>query len=225
MSTAEGGGNIVTDGLVLYLDAANTKSIVSGSTRWNDLSRSNSNGRLLNGPIFDSGNGGGIIFDGGDDYVSFPSNISLTNKITVEVWVNLNSTTRNVGWILGREQSYRLIYTPNSFTWACATSNNAWYTSGTNINADSLATSGMYQVVGTYDGANNKIYVNGVLINTGVPISGNILNIGTYNLFKTDASNVDYGKGKLYLHRFYNRTLSSEEILQNFNTTKKRFNL
>jgi hypothetical protein len=48
MSTVEGGGNIVTDGLILYLDGANSKSYVSGSTIWNDLSRIGNNGTLTN---------------------------------------------------------------------------------------------------------------------------------------------------------------------------------
>jgi hypothetical protein len=39
MSTLSGGPNVVMDGLVLWLDAANTKSYVSGSTTWNDISR------------------------------------------------------------------------------------------------------------------------------------------------------------------------------------------
>ena len=224
-ATKEKYATIVQSGLILNLEAGNINSYPRTGTLWRDLSGNNNNGTLVNVPTFDSANGGSIVFDGTNEYVSFSSNISLTNKITVEVWINLNTTTsQNSGWILGREGSYRLIYTSNSFTWVCSTLNNDWYTNGTSVSSASLVTSGMYQVVGTYDGTHNKIYVNGVLINTGVPISGNIKNIGTYNLFKTDASNVDYGKGKLHLHRFYNVALSEQEILQNYNATKGRFN-
>ena len=49
---------IVTNGLVLCLDAANPKSYVSGSTKWNDLSKNYLNGTLTNGPTFNSANGG-----------------------------------------------------------------------------------------------------------------------------------------------------------------------
>ena len=64
MSTFNGGPQgIVTNGLVLYLDAANRDSYVSGSTAWNDLSRSRINGTLTNGPTFDNGNAGTIKFD------------------------------------------------------------------------------------------------------------------------------------------------------------------
>ena len=57
MSTLNGGPNIVFDGLVLYLDAGNTKSYISGSTTWNDISRLGNNGTLINGPTFSSSYG------------------------------------------------------------------------------------------------------------------------------------------------------------------------
>ena len=62
--------NIITDGLVLYLDAANTKSYPGSGTTWRDLSKSQLNGTLTNGPTFNSSNGGSIVFDGVDDYVN-----------------------------------------------------------------------------------------------------------------------------------------------------------
>ena len=55
--------NIVTDGLVLYLDAANPNSYVSGSTTWVDIAAGN-NGTLVNGPTFSSANGGSLLFNG-----------------------------------------------------------------------------------------------------------------------------------------------------------------
>ena len=89
MSTAEGGGNIVTDGLVLLLDAANTKSYVSGSTIWNDLSRSGNNGSLINGPTFNSLNGGSIVFDGSNDFIE--GTITVPTSFTFNVWLKMTS--------------------------------------------------------------------------------------------------------------------------------------
>ena len=60
------GPNIVTDELVLALDAASPRSYPGSGTVWNDLVGSN-NGTLTNNPTFDSGNGGSIVFDGTDD--------------------------------------------------------------------------------------------------------------------------------------------------------------
>ena len=64
------GPKIVTNGLVLYLDAANKKSYPGSGTTWTDLSGNNNTGTLTNGPTFDSNNGGSIVFDGTNDYVS-----------------------------------------------------------------------------------------------------------------------------------------------------------
>jgi hypothetical protein len=90
MSTAEGGGNIVVDGLVLYLDAANTKSYLGSGTTWSDLSRSENNGALINGPNFNTSNNGVISFDGTNDSVQIPNSSSLnfgTGDFTIIIWV------------------------------------------------------------------------------------------------------------------------------------------
>jgi hypothetical protein len=69
---------IVTNGLVLALDAGNTKSYTSGSTTWFDKSGNANNGTLTNGPTFSSANGGSIVFDGTNDYLEIPTrNINL----------------------------------------------------------------------------------------------------------------------------------------------------
>lgn len=220
---------VVQSGLIINLDAGNPLSYPGTGILWTDLTGNGNNGTLVGGPTFNSANGGSVVFDGINDNVTFPSTISLTNKITVEVWVNLNSTNRNTGWILGREGSYRLIYTSSTlnptFQWVCATTSNSWYSGPTVVTATGTPINNIYQVVGTYDGSRNRIYVNGVLITTGGPLSGNILNNNAYNLFKSGATNVDYGKGKLYLHRFYNKALSEKEVSQNFYATKERFGL
>ena len=65
----KGGPNTVTSGLVLELDAGNIKSYQSGSTTWFDKSGNAYNGTLINGPTFNTGSLGNIVFDGVDDYV------------------------------------------------------------------------------------------------------------------------------------------------------------
>ena len=66
--------NIVTDGLVLCLDAANKRSYPGTGTTWTDRSANGNNGTLTNGPTFDSANGGSIVFDGTNDYVTTTKN-------------------------------------------------------------------------------------------------------------------------------------------------------
>ncbi len=62
-------GNIVKDGLVLLLDAAKKDSYPGSGTLWRDVSGNGNNGTLTNGPIFNSNNGGSVVFDGSNDYV------------------------------------------------------------------------------------------------------------------------------------------------------------
>jgi hypothetical protein len=61
---------IDTNGLVLYLDAANPASYSGTGTTWADLSGFGNSGTLVDGPSYDHSNGGTIVFDGLDDYVS-----------------------------------------------------------------------------------------------------------------------------------------------------------
>ena len=219
---------IITDGLVLCLDAGNTKSYPGSGTTWTDLSGIGNNGTLVNGVGYSGGNLGSLSFDGVDDHISFSSNPSLTNQITVEVWVKLENPqgASTLGWILGREGSYRMLYSSDELFWVCGTTNNGWYTAGTDISASitSIFTQ-IYQFVATYDGSNNRIYVNGTLQTTGSSISGNITTFENYHLIRSGSfdTTIVYGKGIIYSHRLYNRALTASEIKQNYNALKSRF--
>ena len=85
------GPKIVRSGLQLHLDAADRKSYPGSGTTWFDLSGNSRHGTLLNGPVFNSGNGGYISFDGVDDYVNIPNATNLNNlgsqDFTVSMWV------------------------------------------------------------------------------------------------------------------------------------------
>jgi hypothetical protein len=87
---------IVTDGLVLALDAANSLSYPGSGTTWTDLSGKGNNGTLVNGPTFSPTNGGSIVFDGTNDYISFPNNPNLDSQaITMESWSNPGEVFQN----------------------------------------------------------------------------------------------------------------------------------
>jgi hypothetical protein len=225
MSTAEGGGNIITDGLVLYLDAANTKSFVSGNTIWNDLSRGGNNGTLTNGPTFNSGNGGSIVFDGVDDYIALsitPNNIVTTNT-TICSWFKTNGISQQI--ILNNQSATNRFYIQvfnRSGTlvthWGLGTQQNL-LTSNAVIN-----TSQWCQYCVTYDGTNAIGYLNGVstdITNIGLQTyDSNLIRIGRF----TELLNLNFN-GNISQTSVYNRTLSSSEILQNFNATRSRFGL
>ena len=81
---------IVTDGLVLYLDAANNRSYPGTGTTWSDLVGSN-NGTLNNGPTFSGANGGSIVFDGSDDYINMGDILSAPSSLSIFSWVNCDA--------------------------------------------------------------------------------------------------------------------------------------
>ena len=80
---------IVTDGLVLCLDAGNPLSYTSGDSVWKDLSGNGNNGTLVNGVGYNSGNGGSLVFDGVNDKVQTINNVNIIGDFsaTLSVWV------------------------------------------------------------------------------------------------------------------------------------------
>ena len=86
---------VVTDGLVLCLDAGNVKSYPGSGTTWTDLSGKGNTGTLTNGPTYSSANGGSIVFDGVDDRVSGTS-FNTGQNFTINAWIypTLLGTTR-----------------------------------------------------------------------------------------------------------------------------------
>ena len=89
---------MVTSGLVLCLDAANTKSYPGSGTTWYDLSGEGNDGTLTNGPTFNPS--GWIEFDGVDDYISISNPLSMQSNLdqewTVMAWVNLTEKTEQI---------------------------------------------------------------------------------------------------------------------------------
>ena len=111
------GPTVVTNGLVLSLDAGDRNSYVSGSTTWFDLAGTN-NGTLTNGPTFNTGSFGSIVFDGVDDYVATTG--IQAPSFSISSWVRLNEINRFHG-IIGRADS---IFSNLSYAFRILSSNN-----------------------------------------------------------------------------------------------------
>jgi len=213
--------NIVTDGLMLYLDAANTKSYVSGSTVWDDLSSNELNNTLFNGPTFSSLNGGGIVFDGTNDYSTIGSStlLDITGNLTVCSWVRPSSFS-NQGNIVAKNgnSGYRMRFQSGGTFWLYANGNSITSPSTYSIN-------NWFHAVGVFSSSGLRMYINGVLVQS---------NVNAFNPSYASLSNFYIGSLNTTLERFqgtisvinvYNRALSAIEILQNYNTTKTRFGL
>jgi hypothetical protein len=219
------GPNIVTNGLVLSLDAADKNSYVSGSQLWYDLSGNNYNGTLNptnNGPTFDSTKGGCINFDGTDDYASLGNVLTYTtSNFSFCMWFNLNSLTN--GRLFNKGTNYR--YSVNS-------SGNFIYDysySGGSVNLQlpaSITTNKWYFIVSSRNGTSHtfRIYKpdSSVFTYTLTNHQNPSSNSDDF-LLSTDSS--IYSNIKIACLLNYNINLSNAEILQNFNATKARFGL
>ena len=84
------GPDIVQNGLVLELDAADRNSYPGTGTAWFDLSGNNRNFTLTNGPTFQNIGGGSFRFDGTNDYATL--NIATDNPMKIENFIYANHT-------------------------------------------------------------------------------------------------------------------------------------
>ena len=228
---------IVTDGLVLYLDAANTKSYVSGSTSWNDISRSNINGTLVNGPIY---SGGSIVFDGVDDRAQFPDFDYGRSGCTVAAWVKYNATVGGFKegvvskWQTGAGVNNEFILSSNDLSQTSPkyagfyifNTNNT--TVGTSDTSTIMVPGTWYYLLGTFDGSYVRVYLNGILkSSSSLSSSPTIKTVSSQPItLASFGSSFQYNTlCSIATTQIYNRALTAAEVLQNYNSTKSRFGL
>jgi hypothetical protein len=217
--------NIVTDGLVLNLDASFVASYpTTGSTIY-DISGNVNNGTLYNGVGYSTNSGGILTFDGVDDYIQIPNAASLqvTTGFTQVIWVKLNNIITDF---------YRNLFGKPNYTkygmiveWYGGNPILFDFTVSGNRNALGLVYPGIgwVMVAQSYNstgGANNQIgYIRGGATDT-------IYATRTGNV-DTDTSPMNIGQAGLSMNvgmaLLYNRGLTQTELDQIYNATKTRF--
>ncbi len=227
---------IITNGLVTYLDAANIKSYVSGSTTWTDLTRSNNNGTLINGTTFNSSNLGSMVFDGINDYVSVVGSV-ITNSFTINIWVNptavaLSGITQYAGLVnrfngcsSGSQQRNRFLLpgTNFNFLYFQAIAAGVNYDIFSDTFSSILNQKSMCSV--TFDGNFFRMYLNGVsVLSTPFALTGPLDSGTATSTLGWGAASADYYlNGKIYNYQVYNIALTPQQILQNYNALKGRY--
>ncbi len=217
----------VTDGLVLYLDAANPKSYSGTGIDWYDMSGYGNHGTLVNGPIYSEGS---IIFDGVDDYATLGvrSSLDLTEEETTIYWcypTNLDPGRRShVGnrhggflTIYGSQLGYEGVN--DSGSWQ----NNLYTANGV------IQINTWQQVCFTFKANETvKLYRNGSFLNSKAVVGSQRYAESAY-LIGTEAfsgwGDPMYFAGRISVVQNYNRVLSGPEIQQNFNALRGRYGI
>ena len=219
-----------TSGLIFHLDAGIAASYSGSGSTWYDLAGSGLTTTLYNSPTYSSANGGYIAFvPSSSQYAQTSASLGSRSRWTVEVWHYYNATN-NGGYGCIVVENYNpgsqinfLIGPPNS---GSSTTLSAGYWNGSSwqatTNGYSLPSNGWYHIVGTYDGTNLNLYVNGTLTqvqaSAGTPASS-----GLGIRFMRRWDNAEYWGGYLSIVRIYNRALSLSEVGVNYNGSRTRF--
>jgi hypothetical protein len=214
---------IVTDGLVLALDAGNRKSYPGSGTTWTDLSGRGNNGTLTNGPTFSSSNGGSIVFDGTNDFVD-TSLITEFSDFTVCVWFKQSGSIKAYqrlvdknyinGFWLGRENT-------NANKWGGGVRDSA-FPFGRYI---TLNDNQWHFIVSRREGTAHTIFGDGVTNTISGTVSSSPLSLNNILIGKSDQVAQDLFTGNIASVQIYNRALTSTEIQQNFNATRGRYGI
>jgi hypothetical protein len=236
---AYSGPEINEDGLVLALDAGNTKSYPGSGTTWTDLSGNGNNGTLVNGVGYSGDNLGSLSFDGVNDYAIVGTLSGSFASFTVITWfyptvvVNYNNvldcnsgyyTSGNIGPRLEMNSSGNLVWAYSNITG----DNNQFYVH--NVVSSGLSANNWHCAAITYNGGTNTsvTYYNGNA--TGLSRStigsptGFVGSINSLNIGRGFYSG-RYFQGRITQTQIYNRVLTAQEIQQNFNATRGRFGI
>jgi hypothetical protein len=211
---------IITNGLVFNVDAGFSPSYPTSGVTWYDVGGIN-NGTLINGPTFDSANGGSIVLDGVDDSVSVPINpIFNTPSVTFEVWANLQSRNdRHIVYLNWTGNSLEVNSNRSVSFYNFSTLGQL----GTTTTGNVFEFNNWVQFVGMYDNVSQtlQVYVNGVLLATRLNIPSTSYGVNVHSISPS------FGRvlGRVSVVRHYNRALTAQEVLQNYNATKSRYGL
>ena len=242
-----GGPDIITDGLVLSLDAADKNSYPGSGTTWSDLSGNGNDGTLEESTMGTvSASLQTIAFKGEGaaqnetEYVTLPlADLKDYTKGSIEFFYKINSTgyispflmTMSDGGAPGAESVWAIGITGANYRYYHVNAGSAV----TNLNASvsAIELGKHFHVVFTSDGSTNNIYHDGIAQTLTVPTGTNngtwfddapsptTMEIGHYRRTYTS-----HGlEGEIPICRIYDRALTGKEVLQNFNAQRSRFSV
>jgi len=226
---------IVTDGLVMYLDAANSKSYPGSGTTWRDLSRNQNNGSLISGPTFNTSNGGSIVLNGTTQYTDLGNNnlgVELQNRSGC-AWIYQTATPATIVGIIDKEfdnDGGITNYGGWGF-WITSANKMSFWAQGSKdlVDTGTSITNNTWQHISfsyNFTAKAVSFYLNGIFTSTitNATIVEKASNATTLKIGAIRAG-ASFFTGRIANALVYNRALTAIEILQNYNTQKSRFGL
>ena len=229
------GPKIITAGLILHLDASNSASYPESGTTWFDLTESNYDVTLTNGPTFTSLKGGGIVFDGSNDY-AVKTGISYT-PYCVDIWFfNDDNITTAV-----MQGDYQILMAMGTYVggfslgaWSSVMTDETiafWGSNHSSTGATYIrdtVNSGYHNLVANWNGSTYDIWVDGTKRTTyAADTLGHCTLHSRDNIYlATDPGGYSYEfDGTIHEVKIYNELKTDEEVLENFNALKDRFGI
>jgi hypothetical protein len=217
-----GGPDIVEDGLVLHLDAADRNSYPGTGSTWYNLSASGNNGTLSNPPTYSTASGGIFDFNGDANRVDALNPLTTEQEFTYSIWVNPDVIATNSQGILGRDAgaNYRIEAT-SGYGWRVVLSFARRTMEYFDLNPNNWT-----NLVFMVKSSVAYIYLNGNL-ESSFSFSGTVShasNLWIGQGYYDDTVNSHFD-GKIGVFSIYNTYLTTDKITQNYNAIKGRFGL
>ena len=212
--------NIVEDGLVFLIDAANPRSTIpsASTTKTFNLIDTAISGSFINDTMYDSSSiSPSYAFDGTGDYITIDGFNDITVN-TISAWFKFSWTGNKI--VMEKGTNTKMMFQPNS-------DKGIWYANRKFYNpysgyADDVMDGTWKNWVQIEDTDYSYFYINGVLQNSQANTS-NLVNEDPFVLMARNGGTFDQ-VGNVGPVQIYNRALSSQEVLQNYNALKGRFN-
>jgi pSer/pThr/pTyr-binding forkhead associated (FHA) protein len=222
----DNGLTYIRDGLVLYLDAGDSNSYPGTGNTWTDLSGNGNNGTLVNGVGYNSANGGSLIFDGVNDYVSLPNNNSIAfgpGEFTFEFWLLRN--TSSFFTILDTRAPLENPVGQLSIFVASNGELQVWENANSRLTGGSTVINTWNHYTLVRDSSNVVTgYINGVSVGTWTTSLNFVL--GSAPRIGSTVNDTFYLNGLISNTRIYKgKGLTQQEVQQNFNVFKGRYGL
>ena len=227
------GNPIVDSSLMVWIDPTQAKSYPGVGTGWGDLSPNFKDYTLFNTPTFSSSTNGGVItFTGASSqyaqHATTLFNSTTFNTYTMNLWVYPTAAGQIISVCGQSTINTGYHYSGIEITAGGLISFGQWTGAMTTIATSQQTLNQWYNLVITYNGTTATAYVNGTSVGSSA-IAWSSPGASTFfALMATDSTNMGttgYASGSIGSFMAYNRGLTADEVVQNYNATRKRYAL